>query len=367
MRRLEEAFAERFGSKYAISMVNGTATLHACLEAAGVGVGDEVIVPPLTMSATAFAVLQTGATPVFADVDPDTYQISVDSIRARMTLETKAVVTVALYGLSPDMDPIMELARSNGLFVLEDDAECFLGSYKGRLVGRLGHAASFSFQSSKHLTSGEGGIVITDDEELATKVRQVSSLGYAGVGASKARITKRDIQNPAYDRHVSMGWNYRMPELCCAVALGQVERIDELVGRRMQVGQHFRDVLSGRDWIRSQKVPDGLEHSYWTYVAELTTDDVTFDQFRDEFVRRSGDGIYAAWKLSYLEPMFQNQQLLGREHLIPKERMSEYQPGLCPTAERLQPRLLQFKTDYWSWTEAEQQAEVLVQTLDALE
>lgn len=366
MGRLERAFAERYGSAFAVSMVNGTATLHASLEAAGIGIGDEVIVPPLTMSATTFAVLQTGATPVFADVDPDTYQISADSIRERLSVRTKAIITVALYGLSPDMDPIMHIAAQHGLFVLEDNAECFLGTYNGRLAGRLGHAASFSFQSSKHLTAGEGGIVITDDEEFATRLRRVSSLGYAGVGAAKGKITKLDIQDPEYERHVSMGWNYRMPELCCAVALAQVERIDELVQRRKDVAALFASALAGHDWIRAQAVPAGLEHSYWTFVAELRSGSVSWHALRDEFRSRGGDGVYAAWQLTYLEPMFAQRSLLGREALITPERLAEYRRGLCPVAEALQPRLLQFRTNYWSWADAQRQADILRQTLDAV-
>src|SRR5262249_39427243 len=149
MRRLEEAFAKRFRSAYAVSHVNGTATLHCLLEAVGIQPGDEVIVPPLTMSATAFAVLQANGTPVFADVDPETFQISVDSIQQRLTPRTRAIIPVALFGLSPDMDPLMEIAERHRFFVIEDSAQCFLGEYKGRLVGTLGHASSFSFQSSK--------------------------------------------------------------------------------------------------------------------------------------------------------------------------------------------------------------------------
>jgi perosamine synthetase len=148
MRRLETAFANRFGTQFAISFVNGTATLHAALEAWGIGPGDEVIVPPLTMSAPAFAVLQTNATPVFADVDKDTFQISAASIAERITSRTKAIMPVALYGLCPDMDAIMEIARNHRLKVIEDNAQCFLGTYKGRMVGTLGDCASFSFQSS---------------------------------------------------------------------------------------------------------------------------------------------------------------------------------------------------------------------------
>ena len=158
MRRLEESFAKRYGVKFAISFVNGTSTMHAALEAYGIGVGDEVIVPPLTMAATTFCVLQCGATPVFADVDEETFQICSKSIEANINSKTKAIITVGLFGLSPDMDPIMELAARNDLNVIEDNAECFLGYYKDRLAGTIGHSASFSFQSSKHLTSGEGGI-----------------------------------------------------------------------------------------------------------------------------------------------------------------------------------------------------------------
>ena len=161
MRRFEEKFTDIFDIKYGISFVNGTATMHAALEALGIGVGDEVIVPPLTMSATTFAVLQANATPIFADVNSDTFQIDPNSIEKLITPNTKAIITVALYGLCPDMDPIISLAKKNGIFIIEDNAECFLGKYKNQLVGTLGDCASFSFQSSKHLTSGEGGIIIT--------------------------------------------------------------------------------------------------------------------------------------------------------------------------------------------------------------
>jgi perosamine synthetase len=363
MKRLEEAFARRFGTKYAISFVNGTATLHAALEAAGIGPGDEVIVPPLTMSSTTFAVLQANATPVFADVDPGTFEIEPRSVAERLTARTRAVVTVALYGLSPDMDPIMALARERGLFVLEDNAQCFLGTYKGRLAGTIGNAASYSFQASKHITSGEGGMVTTDDAALALEIRRVSGLGYASLGAAKAKVTKRDIQDPDYSRHVSMGWNYRMPELCAAVALAQLERIDELVERRVAVARLFDQVVRACPWLVPQQVGPGCTHSFWTYVARIDRADVGWRDFRDAFVSLGGDGIYAAWKLTYLEPLFQSLSLRGREAFIAPERLSEYRPGLCPVAERVQPRLLQFKTSYWRFEEAERQAEILERTI----
>jgi len=366
--RLEARFAERFGSRYAISFVNGTATMHAALEAMGVGPGDEVVVPPLTMSATTLAVLQCNATPVFADVDPDTFQIDPKSIEAHVTSDTKAIITVALYGLSPDMDPIMELAESRGIRVIEDDAECFLGTYKGRMVGTLGHCASFSFQSSKHMTSGEGGMVVTDDGALAERIRKVQSLGYAGVSASRGKITKQDVQDPAYSRHVCMGWNYRMPELCCAVALAQLERLDWLVQARIESARLLSEAAQEfSDWFRPQHVGEDYVHSYWTWAAKLVRPDVTWHRVRDAFVAAGGHGVYGAWKLTYLEPMFQDMDLLGRERFIRQERLEGYRPGSCPVAEDLQPRLMQFKTNYWDPADARRQADILHATLAALD
>jgi perosamine synthetase len=364
MRRLEEAFAKRFNSTYAISFVNGTATMHAALEAMGVGPGDEVIVPPLTMSATTFAVLQANATPVFADVDAETFQIDPASIAACITPRTRAIITVALYGLSPDMDPIMALAEQHGLKVIEDNAECFLGEYKGKLVGTLGHCSSFSFQSSKHLTSGEGGIVLTEDRELAENIRKVQSLGYAGVSATKAKITKKDIQDPDYSRHVTMGWNYRMPELCCAVALAQTENIDALVQRRIDVANIFSEATREfHDWFVPQKTGPEYVNSYWTWVCRNEHPSVSWHTLRDAFLENGGHGVYAAWKLTYLEPMFEKLTLLGRERFISAENIALYKPGLCPVAERLQKRLMQFKTNYWNIDQAVEQAETLRATL----
>ena len=363
--RLEQAFAKKLGVRFAVSFINGTATMHAALEAAGVGPGDEVIVPSLTMASTAFVALQAHAVPVFADIDPDTFQIESGSIRERITPYTKAIIPVALYGLAPEMDEIMAIAREHNLVVIEDDAEAIGNTYKGRQIGTIGHMSSFSFQSSKHLTSGEGGMIVTDDEELAVKVRRFNSLGYAGVGSKKAKITKNDIQDPDYARHVSHGYNYRMPELCAAVALGQVERLDELIERRVRIGELFNDVVKDCAWVKPQLTPGHCTNSYWTFVLRLLHPKVTWHQFRDAFQALGGDGIYAAWKLSYMEPMFDNGCPV--QHPAYKGKYQSYAPGLCPNAELVQPQLLQFKTNYWDWSEAEQQADILARTLRELD
>ena len=367
--RLEKAFAERIGVKYAIAHINGTATMHSALAAAGVGPGDEVIVPALTMASTSLVVLHANAVPVFADIDPNTFNVDPSDIRRKITPYTKAIIPVALYGLSPDMDAIMAIAREHGLTVIEDDAECFLGYYKGRIVGTMGHMSSFSFQSSKHLTCGEGGMITTNDEDLANKVRRFNSLGYAGVGAAKGKITKDDIQDPRYARHVSLGFNYRLPELCSAVALAQVERMDELVEMRKKIAKMYSEAISGCSWLKPQKVPEGYGHSYWTYVLKLDTKsvDFTWHDFRKKYMELGGDGIYAAWLPNYLEPVFKEYSFYPRgcptKCSFYNGHGQEYREGLCPIAEDIQPKLLQFKTNYMDMNLAEEKAAFLRRTI----
>ena len=361
--RLERTFAEKFQTKHAVAMVNGTATLHMALEAAGIKPGDEVICPPLTMSSTSIAVLHANAVPVFADVDKDTFLITADSIRQVLTQKTKAIITVSLYGLSPEMDEIMDLARKNHLIVIEDNAECYGAYQDGKLVGTFGHMASYSFQSSKHLTAGEGGIVITDSDELADKLRRYSGLGYAGINSKKGRITKDDIQSPDYERHVILGWNYRMADLCAAVALGQVERMEELVEIRIKAAKYYQEQVDGCEWMHPQWIRKGNKHSFWTCVVRLDTEKVDWHKFRNKYQEFGGDGIYAAWKLSYQEPMFRNNRFLNRENLGIYDSY-DYNAVSCKNAEFLQPRLLQFKTNYYDIEMAKFQAEILRKTID---
>ena len=195
----EDKISKYTGSKYAVACVNGTSSLQVSLRLAGVEAGDEVIVPPLTMSSTALSVLHNQSIPVFADVDRDSFNLDPESVRKSITSRTKAIIVVALYGLSPDYDEIMRVCQDHQLFLIEDNAECFLGYYKGQLVGSFGDFSSFSFQASKHMTCGEGGLLSTNDEELANKARRFSSLGYAAVSSKKGKISKQDIQNPDYE------------------------------------------------------------------------------------------------------------------------------------------------------------------------
>lgn len=367
-KRLEENFAKIFNSKYAIAFINGTATLHAALIAAGVGPGDEVIVPPLTMSSTSFAVIHANAVPIFADINPETFTIDPNDIKRKITNRTKAIIPVAIYGLSPDMDSIMKIAEDHKLTVIEDDAQCFLGYYKNQIVGSIGHMASFSFQSSKHMTSGEGGMIITSDEELANKIRQFGSLGYAMLSASKGKIKKNHIQDPQYERHDSIGFNYRLPELCAAVALGQLERLRGLVQKRIKVAELYSKAIKDCTWLKPQKVPEGYVHSYWTYILKLESNHIDFSwyDFRKKYMEFGGDGIYAAWKLTYLEPVFLKKNFYPKNCPLAcphyEGKIKVYPLGLCPNAEKIQPKLFQLKTNYQETKEAERAADALYKT-----
>lgn len=363
-KRLEAAFAEKFGSKFAISFCNGTATLHIALEAAGVGAGDEVIVPPLTMSSTTLAVLHAGAIPVYADVDIDTYQISAESIEKVITPRTKAIIPVALFGLSPDFDAINAIAKKHNLVVIEDDAECYLGTYKGKMVGTLGDMSSFSFQASKHLTAGEGGMVLTDNEEYAEKLRRYSGLGYASISAKKGRIQKCDIQNPNYFRHATLGWNYRISDLCAAVALGQLEHLDELCADRIESALATKEVMDQAKWFKPQVTPADCTHSYWGYAGTIADDSIVWEDVYNKFVENGGPGFYAAWKLSYQEPFMQKMDLMGRENYLPIIKDMKYpNEGVCPNAEKLQPRMMMFKTNYFDRDELNRDLEALEKTI----
>jgi perosamine synthetase len=210
-------------------------------------------------------------------------------------------------------------------------------------------------------------MILTNDLQFAENIRKVQSLGYSGVSATKGKITKKNIQDPLYSRHISMGWNYRMPELCCAVALAQVERMNDLIEQRIISAKLFTEAVSEfSEWFTPQYIGPEYKNSYWTWVAVLKREDITWHSLRDKFLANGGDGVYAAWQLTYLEPMFKEMNLLNREKYISKENKEKYKLGLCPNAEWLQPRLFQFKTNYWDISKAKQQAEILYKTLKSI-
>jgi perosamine synthetase len=362
-QRLESEFARKFDIGYAVGVNSGTSALHCCLAAAGVRPGDEVIVPPLTFASTAFSVMYLGGIPVFADVDPKTFTIDPKDVQRKVTNRTKAIIPVALYGLSSDMDPIMDLARRHNLTVIEDCAQCYLGTYKGRLAGTLGDMAIFSFERSKHITSGNGGMIITNNANFAETARKFSVLGYSTLRADAAasKPSKEVIQDPDFDRHKFIAPNYRLPELCAAMALAQFERIDDLVKMRVNVARAYEETVRDCSWLVPQDVPSGFGHTYWTYAMKLAGDakGISWRMFRKTYLEEGGEPFYAAWKMTYLEPALLGMKLGSSG--------ATYGPGLCPVAEELQRRMIQLKTNFTSIRKAEEQASSLRKTIRRLE
>lgn len=367
--RLEEWFAAKFGRAYAILHSNGTATMHSALMAAGVGAGDEVIVPAYTVFSTGAAALYVNAVPIVADVDPDTWTIDIEDIRRKITPRTKAIIPVSICGLAPDMDPLMDLSREHRLTVVEDNAQCFLGYYKGQVVGSIGDFASFSFQASKHMTCGDGGILICDDEQLATRARKAAVLGYSTLSAKPGdSVVPEEVRcHPTFQRHTDLGYNFRLPEIAAAVALGELERLDELVGMRRAVANYFAEVVRECDWLVPQKTPEAYVHSYWTYAARIVRDDVEWTDFRRKFVELGGDGFYGAYLPLHREPIF--AKLSGEVKSNPRryphfaETLPDYRKVRCPVWEEIQPRVVQLKTNYFDLETAQRQAEILARTI----
>ena len=368
--RLEQAFAHRFGRRFGIAHANGTATMHSALLAADVGVGDEVIVPAYTVFMSASVALYANAVPIFADVDPNTWTIDPADVRRKITPRTKAIIPVSICGLSPDMDPLLDLAREHRLTVIEDNAQCFLGSYKDRLVGSMGDFASFSFQGSKHMTCGDGGILICDDPELATRARKAATLGFSTLTAKPgdSSIPKEVRCYPDFQRHNALGYNFRLPELAAAYALGEFERLDELVGLRCAVAQMFQEVVSGCEWLVPQVTPFECVHSWWTFAVRLAREDIEWIAFRRKFVEYGGDGFYGAYLPVYHEPVFAS---LSRDVEAAPERypqwagkMPDYRQVCCPVWEQIQPRIMQFKTNYFDQDSAARQARALASTIE---
>src|SRR5665213_281990 len=251
----EKSFAQFCSTEYAVACSNGTAALHIALLALGVGEGDEVIVPTLTYIATANAVRYCGATPVFVDSEPATMNLDPAKIEQNITERTKGILAVHLYGHPADMDPILSIARTHNLFVLEDAAEAHGARYKGRRVGSLGDAATFSFFGNKIITTGEGGIVTTSKAKLQDQMRLLKGQGV----------------DPAHRYWFPIvGYNYRMTNIQAAIGLAQLEQIDDHLRRRQEIAELYGSALSPlEDVLTLPGVQPWASHVFWSYPIVL--------------------------------------------------------------------------------------------------
>jgi len=256
VKEFEQKFADFIGVKHGIAVCNGTAALEAALFAAGVGKGDEVIMPAFTIISCALAVIRLGAVPVLVDAEPDTWNMDVNQIESRLTSKTKAIMPVHIYGHSVDMDPVLAIAKKNGLIVIEDAAEAHGAEYKGRKCGGLGHISAWSFYANKIITTGEGGMVLTSDLKLAERAASYRNLCF--------RPERRFY-------HTELGYNFRMSNLQAAVGVAQMDRIDEFIAIKRRLGEYYRQGLLKIKGLKCQLEKPWARMVYWMYCIELDT------------------------------------------------------------------------------------------------
>jgi len=260
----EESFARYTGVKYATTVSNGTVALHLALIALGIGPGDEVIVPTLTYIASVNAIAYTGATPVFVDSCEDSWQIDPNDVKNKINGRTKAIMAVHLYGHPCDMDSLTSIAKTHNIFLIEDCAEAFGTLYKGKHVGGFGDISTYSFFGNKTITTGEGGMVVTNDETLYDR-----SVHYKGQGLAKHRQYWHDV----------IGYNYRMTNICAAIGLAQLERADSLIEKKIQIAEWYKKQLTKAPVVFHPAIGD-VRHSYWM-CSILVNDPAQRDMLRD--------------------------------------------------------------------------------------
>ncbi|AFQ46140.1 UDP-4-amino-4,6-dideoxy-N-acetyl-beta-L-altrosamine transaminase [Desulfosporosinus meridiei] len=273
----EKQFAEYVGAKFAIAVNSCTAGLHLALVAAGLGAGDEVITTPMTFAASANVILHTGATPVFADIDPVTMNIDVDQVRQKITPRTKAIIPVHMAGHPCEMDEIMELARENNLFVLEDAAHAVYTKYKGRLIGTIGDATAFSFYATKNLATGEGGMVTTNNEALADKIRIMSSHGM-----SRNAWNRYSAAGSWYYEILHPGFKYNMTDIQAALGITQLAKLERMQGIRQEIAERYNEEFSQMPELEIPPEKEYARHAWHLYILKLNLEKLTID--RAEFI-----------------------------------------------------------------------------------
>lgn len=326
VKQFEERMSDAVGRKYGIAVSNGTAALEVAMQAIGIGEGDEVIMPTFTIISCAMAVTKLGAKPVLVDSDPDTWNMNIDEIETKITPKTKAILVVHLYGLPVEMDSVLELARKYDLKIVEDAAEMHGQTYKGRPCGSFGDISTFSFYPNKHITTGEGGMVVTDDESLAEKCRMLRNLCF-----------RKDIRYV----HDEISDNYRFTNLQAAVGLAQLERLNEFVEKKREIGRFYTEALSDIEGIRLP-VPktEYADNIYWVYGIVLDKDSKLSNQDMTKLLAEEGIGTRTFFWCMHEQPVYQKQGMFEGERYQNAEYLARkgfYIPsGLALTKEQMQ-------------------------------
>lgn len=293
----EQTVADYVGAKYAVAISNGTSALHAACFAAGIEPGDEVITTPLTFAASANCVLYCGGTPVFADVDPKTYNIDPEDIQRKITDRTKAIIAVHLAGQPCDMDAIHSIAREHGLIVIEDGAHALGSVYKGRKVGSMSDMTTFSFHPVKPITTGEGGMIVTDNEDFYKKMILFRS---HGITRDDSMMTRND--GPWFYQQFNLGYNYRITDIQCALGCSQMKKLDRFLARRKEIVARYNEAFADCDNIITPYQLSDTESGWHLYIVQVKKCDrrQVFENMRE-----NGIGVNVHYIPVYMHPYYQ--------------------------------------------------------------
>jgi len=321
--KFEEEFARALGVDHAVAVSSGTAALEIAVRAVGVDLGDEVITTPYTFIASATCILQNHGVPVFVDVDPRTRNIDPEKIEQSITDKTKAMIPVHIAGHPAEMDEIMKIADEHGLYVIEDAAQAHLAEYKGRIVGGIGHVAIFSFQESKNMASGEGGIITTNDDEIAEMCRSLREHGR--------------VKDKPWYYHEFLGWNYRMTEMQAAILRVQLNRLRAITEERRRNAEYLTKILSEFDFVKPGYAAPYVKHAYHLYLLDYFPKIGDLD--KASFVRAvSAEGIPLTggymWPV-YKNPIFSDLSKIPKCLRLHCGSRIDYSKICCPVTERL--------------------------------
>jgi perosamine synthetase len=365
--KLEKKWSSFHKLKYSICINSCTSALHIAFRSLGIKEGDEVIVPALTPIMCGTTVHFCNATPVYADVNYENFLISINDVKKKITSKTKAILAVHMYSGICDLRELKKICREKKIYLVEDCAEAVGAKDKnGNLAGTVGDISCWSFQSAKQLTSGDGGILSTNNKVLGKRIRQFSNLGFKTLTAKSNQIiiSKDKRQNPNYSRFTEIGFNYRMNEFSAAIALAQLERIKLFIKLRRMAGNAFEKLLAGNKYLVPQRINKKEYSTYYTFAANLKIKNkkkLNWEKFRKKFMKYGGDGIYAASKLLHQEPAVRKYKI-GKCYKSCKKNCVINCYG-TPVAKKLQKNLLLFTTNQSNNIEIYKQIKALKKTL----
>ena len=307
----EEKFSDYIGRSHGVACANGSAALDLAVAALKIGGGDEVIMPSFTIISPAFSIIRNGAKPVLVDSDPITWNMNVEQIEQKITNKTKAIIVVHIYGLPVEMDPVLEICKKYNLFLIEDAAEMHGQTYKDKKCGSFGDISIFSFYPNKHITTGEGGMIVTDSPELAARCRKLRNLAFE---PDKARFV-----------HYELGWNYRMTNMQAALGLAQLENIEEHINKKRLIGKTYNEGLKKLNCIQLPlEKTEYSENIYWVYGIVLNNEIKINAKEMMKKLAETKVGTRPFFYPMHLQPVFKNMGLFSNEKYPVAEKLAEY-------------------------------------------